>query len=174
MSEEMSAATWEEITSLTPWSQNPRFNENAVSKVAASIERFGFASPIVARSSDRVIIAGHTRLLAAQQLGMDKVPVRFMDLEPDQAAALALADNKLGEVADWNEDLLADVLNDLNSKDLQLDDLGWNNEELETLLKTADVPQETGDWEEFDGDIGEGAPSGKTVTCPHCKGQFTV
>ena len=94
-----SAATWEPVDSLTPWDQNPRHNDEAVAQIAASIERFGFSSPIIARASDRVVIAGHTRLKAAQKLGIDKVPVRFMDLDPAQARALALADNRLGEIA---------------------------------------------------------------------------
>ena len=82
------AATWEPIDSLTPWDKNPRKNDGEpVDRVAKSIERFGFAAPIVARAADRVIIAGHTRWKAARKLGMDKVPVRFVDLDPDQAAA---------------------------------------------------------------------------------------
>ena len=131
------AATWEEIGTLTPWDQNPRHNSTAVDSVAASIERFGFGSPIIARESDRVVIAGHTRLQAAQKLGLDKVPVRFLDLDPAQARALALADNRIGEIAEWDDDMLSRVLAELN-EEIDLDGLGWSDEEIQALLD--DVP----------------------------------
>ena len=131
------AATWEEIGTLTPWDQNPRQNATAVDSVAASIERFGFGSPIIARESDRVVIAGHTRLKAAQKLGLDKVPVRFLDLDPAQARALALADNRIGEIAEWDDDMLSRVLAELN-EEIDLDGLGWSDDEIQALLD--DVP----------------------------------
>ena len=166
------AATWEAISSLTPWDKNPRYNGAVVAKVAASIERFGFGAPIIARTSDRVIIAGHTRLLAATKLGMDKIPVRFMDLDPAQSAALALADNKLGELADWNEDQLANILQDLHDDEFDLDGLGWTSDELDALITPAVIGTEG--WSEFDGGVGDDAPEGKHVTCPHCKKGFEV
>ena len=127
------AATWEPIDSLTPWSKNPRKNDGEpVDRVAKSIERFGFAAPIVARTSDRVIIAGHTRWKAARKLGMDKVPVRFVDLDPDQAAALALADNRLTEITPWDDDGLAELLSGM-SNDLR-DLAGWDDDALRKLL----------------------------------------
>ena len=131
------AATWEDIGTLTPWDRNPRDNERAINKVAASIARFGFGAPIIARAADRVVIAGHTRLLAAKKVGLDKIPVRFLDLDPDEAAALNLADNKLGEVAEWNNDMLADILQGLEASDVDLDGLGWTDDELDTLLNIA-------------------------------------
>ena len=131
------AATWEPINSLTPWDKNPRKNDGEpVDRVAKSIERFGFAAPIVARAADRVIIAGHTRWKAARKLGMDKVPVRFVDLDPDQAAALALADNRLTEITPWDDDGLAGVLRDLEAAQVDLDGLGWDGDELKALLES--------------------------------------
>lgn len=124
------AATWEAIDSLTPWDRNPRRNDHAVKTVADSIRRFGFGSPIIARTADRVVIGGHTRLKAAQSLGMDKVPVRFLDLDPAEAAALALADNKLGELAEWDEGMVAEVLEDFS---LDGTELGWTEDELRIL-----------------------------------------
>jgi len=128
------AATWEAIDSLTPWDRNPRRNDNAVEQVAHSITRFGFGSPILARSSDRVIIGGHTRYKAAQRLGLDKVPVRFLDLDPAEAAALALADNKLGELAEWDDAAVAQILGELEAQGAPIDGLGWDDEELRELL----------------------------------------
>jgi len=128
------AATWEAIDSLTPWDKNPRKNDHAVQTVADSIRRFGFGSPIIARTADRVVIGGHTRLKAAQSLGMDKVPVRFLDLDPAEAAALALADNKLGELAEWDDEAVADILGELEQQGTPIDGLGWDDDELRELL----------------------------------------
>ena len=135
------AATWEAIGSIKPWPGNPRTNEAAVDAVLASMKRFGFGSPIVAREGDRVIIAGHTRHEAAKRLGLDKVPVRFMPLDPAQARALNLADNKLGELAGWDEAALADVLEELEADGLDLAGLGWSDDELEQLLKPEPEPE---------------------------------
>ena len=132
------AATWEDISSLTPWDKNPRHNTEAIEQVRKSIERFGFSSPIIARQQDRVIIAGHTRHQAALKMGLDKVPVRFLDLDPAQARALALADNKLGEVAEWDDGMLAEVLAELEAESVDLDGLGWSDEELSALLEAPD------------------------------------
>ena len=126
-----SAASWESVETLVPWKDNPRENSAAISKIADSIRRFGFGSPIVARSEDRMVIAGHTRLEAAKTLGLEKVPVRFLDLDPADAKMLALADNKLGEVADWEDAKLRAVLRELAEDDIDLGGLGWELDELE-------------------------------------------
>ena len=128
------AAEWVKIDELIPWDQNPRINEHAVEKVAESIKRFGFASPIIARKKDNSIIAGHTRWLAGKALGLDQVPVRFMDLDPADSRLLAIADNKIGEYADWDEELLAEVLSDLNEYGADLSSTGFSEEELQEFL----------------------------------------
>ena len=68
------------IEGLVPHPKNPRHNDEAVSQIARSIERFGFTSPIIAREQDKTIIAGHTRWKAAKQIGLSKVPVIFVNL----------------------------------------------------------------------------------------------
>ena len=102
-------AEWVKINDLKPWTNNPRNNEHAIEKVAQSIKRFGFGAPIIARKEDGEIIAGHTRLEAAKHLKLKEVPVRFLDLDPVDAHLLALADNKLGEVAEWDDLKLKDI-----------------------------------------------------------------
>lgn len=104
--ENASAAEWVPIGSIHPWPGNPRKNADAVPELVKSIETFGFAAPIVARMANREIIAGHTRWKAAKKLGLDRVPVRFVDLDERQAHALALRDNKLGELAEWDDEAL--------------------------------------------------------------------
>jgi ParB-like chromosome segregation protein Spo0J len=128
-------AEWVDINAIKPWDKNPRKNAAAIKEVAGSIKRFGFSSPIIARRADNVIIAGHTRWAAAQSLGLDKVLVRFMDLDPAQAKALALADNKLGELAEWDAPMLAEILRGLNDEDVALEGLGFDAQELETMLQ---------------------------------------
>lgn len=119
------AAIWEDIDALVPWDDNPRHNRAAVQAVAESIKRYGFGAPIIARTQNRMVIAGHTRLEAAKRLGLDKVPVRYLDLDPADAKMLALADNKYGEIADWDEDKLQSILNELKEDGQDIDVLGF-------------------------------------------------
>ena len=128
-----SIGEWVSIKKLNPWKDNPRLNQTAIDEVAKSIKRFGFASPIVARVKDKMIIAGHTRFEAAKQLGLKKVPVRFMDLDLNDAQLLALADNKIGETADWDASKLKEVI--LNLQEHDLSGLGWSDSELSALLE---------------------------------------
>ena len=126
------AAQFVNIEDIKPHPDNPRFNDNAVEEVAGSIKRFGFASPIIVRLEDGVIIAGHTRYKAALSLGLSRVPVRYMDLDPVDAKLLMLADNKIGERADWDEDLLQELFEELKDEDLT--GLGWDEDELDGIL----------------------------------------
>ena len=103
------------IGKIKPYERNPLRNDQAVDKVAASIREFGFQQPIVC-DMDGVIIVGHTRLKAAKKLGMDTVPVVYADLPEDKAKAYRLADNKTGEFAEWDFDLL-----DLELGDIEMD-----------------------------------------------------
>lgn len=128
------AAIWESIDALSPWKDNPRKNKGAISHVAESIKRFGFASPIIARSADKTIIAGHTRYEAAKKLGLEKIPVRYLDLDPADSRLLALADNKIGEIAEWDEDKLEKVMQDLLDEGISLDDIGWSDDELGKIV----------------------------------------
>jgi DNA modification methylase len=128
------AAEWVDLDSLTAWDKNPRKNDDAAKDVAKSIKRFGFAAPIVARKANREIIAGHTRAKAAQILGLKKVPVRFVDLDPAEAHLLALADNKLNEKAEWDDKLLGEVLSEFSLDDAAL--AGWDSKELDKMALT--------------------------------------
>lgn len=147
------AAEYVDVSKLKPWANNPRKNDAAVSKVADSIKRFGFGAPLLARLETGEIIAGHTRLKAAMKLKMAQVPVRYLDLSVDEAHALALADNKLGELADWDDDLLAGVLQGLDANGVEIGDLGFDDDELKGLLEDEDVG-EVVDAGEIDPGIG--------------------
>ncbi len=120
-----------QLEDLTPWSGNPRQNDHVVDRVVSSIKKFGFAAPIVA-NKDGTIIAGHTRYKAAQYMKLEKVPVHFLDLSAEKAKKLALADNKLNELADWNDRELYEILKDIETEEAY--DLGWNQKELIELF----------------------------------------
>ena len=106
------------ITEITPYEKNPRKNDEAVEYVANSIKEFGFKVPIVI-DKNGVIVAGHTRYKAAQELGLEKIPcVIADDLTEEQVKAFRLADNKVGEVAEWDFDLLGDELDGIFDIDM--------------------------------------------------------
>lgn len=126
------------IDKLHPHHKNPRHNDHAVDSIANSIKRFGFTSPIIA-NADQTILAGHTRWKAAKKLGLDTVPVVYVDLSPVDAELLMIADNKLGEKADWNTDQLSSLLMDLKEQGEDLDVLGFEQHELDKLLEDLDA-----------------------------------
>lgn len=133
--DDKAAAVWVDVALLREWAQNPRKNDKAVAEVAKSIRRFGWGAPIVANKRDNEIIAGHTRYQAALRLKLPQVPVRWVDLDPADAHALALADNRIGEVATWDDDRLREVLQDLKAHDDSLlADTGFTDDDLARLL----------------------------------------
>lgn len=124
------------VEELIPYINNPRNNDDAVDKVAASIKEFGFKVPIVI-DKDNVVVTGHTRLLASKKLGLQEVPcVIADDLSPAQIKAFRIADNKVSEYAQWDEDMLKVELEELEEMDFDLDELNI-------------------DYSDFDLDIGE-------------------
>ena len=126
------------LADIHPYERNPRNNDSAVAAVAKSIQEFGFKNPIIL-DQDHVIVAGHTRYRVAKQLGMTEVPcVIADDLTPDQVTAVRIADNKTGEIAEWNYELLPVELRELQSAQFDLSLLGFDTDELEKLLSNGD------------------------------------
>lgn len=116
---------------LIPYEKNPRHNEDAITAVAKSIEKFGFKVPIVVDASN-VIVNGHTRLKAAKYLGLKEVPTIIADdLTPEQIKAFRLADNKVGEIATWDEELLNAELDELADLDFDMTEFGFNLPDIE-------------------------------------------
>lgn len=119
---------------LIPYEKNPRNNKNAIDKVAASIKEFGFNNPIIIDSND-VIIAGHTRLLAAEKIGIKEVPtVQVGDLSEEQIRAFRIADNKVAEIAEWDIGLLTAELEDLQSMSYDIELTGFDLSEFNGLM----------------------------------------
>ena len=129
---------------------NPRRNDEAVPHVAASLRRFGWQQPIVARPSGEVV-AGNTRLKAAQELGMTEVPVWWFDGDDLEAVAYNLADNRTHEFAYWNDAELATLLEVLREEDA-LEGVGYTEDDIDELV------QQLRDQEEVDNDLDDEGP----------------
>ena len=119
-------------TALRPDPKNPRkIPAEAVHAVAESIRRFGWRSPIVARRKGRTVIAGHTRLLAAEVLELEEVPVLLVSDDDATAAAFMIADNRTGELAEWDEKPLAELLRSLEG---EAHGLGFSDDDVATFV----------------------------------------
>ena len=118
------------IGDVRPYEDNPRRNDGAVQAVVNSIREFGWKQPIVV-DADGTIIVGHTRYKAALALEMTHVPVVVAsDLTPEQCAAYRLADNRVGELAEWDSELLAQELDGLAGFDMER--FGFDDSDLQT------------------------------------------
>lgn len=106
------------LNEIKPYEKNPRYNDEAVTPVANSIKEFGFKVPIVI-DKDGTIVAGHTRYKAAQKLKLEEVPCIIADdLSEEQIKAFRLADNKVGEIATWDDGLLTQELDEILNLDM--------------------------------------------------------
>ena len=106
------------LEKIKPYERNPRRNDKAVPLAAKSIKRFGFKVPIVI-DEDGIIVAGHTRYKAAKQLGLRTVPCIIADdLTPGEIKAFRIADNKVSEASEWDDNLLKLELLDLQDSEL--------------------------------------------------------
>lgn len=135
------------IDKIKPYENNPRNNDDAVDAVANSIKEFGWQQPIVV-DNGRVIIAGHTRYKAAKKLGYKEVPIVVADkLTEEQVNAYRLADNKVGELAEWDDAELSEELNKI--LDINMADFGFKDEPISNVLdkqedkytQKTDIPQ---------------------------------
>ena len=147
------------VNEIKPYPGNPRQNDCAVDAVVESIRQFGWRQPIVV-DEHGVIVVGHTRLKAAEKMGMSQVPVHVaLDLSPTQVKAYRIADNATNELAEWDTGLLPIELAGLEAMDFDLGLLGFDPEELQRLMS---------------GDVGDGlvdpddipAPPDEAVTQP--------
>lgn len=120
------------IKDIIPYERNAKKHDNnQINNVAESIQRFGFAQPLVV-DKDNVLIIGHCRLLAAKRLKLREVPVvKMTELTEDQVKQLRLLDNKLNE-SEWDLDLLMSEIEGLDFEGFNID---WEIPELEETLE---------------------------------------
>jgi hypothetical protein len=122
------------IDSIKPYPNNPRHNENAIAKVAKSIQEFGWQQPIVIDPKG-VIIAGHTRWYAAQSLESSVVPVHTArGLTQNQIRAYRIADNRVAQEATWDDTKLMEELHALVDK-IDMNSLGFDPAELLQIME---------------------------------------
>lgn len=128
------------VDQLIPYEKNPRTHSaEQIGQLAASILEFGFVNPVLIDTTAG-IIAGHGRLQAAKQLGLEQVPVVVLDYLTDaQKRAYVIADNKLALNAGWDESLLKFELTELELADFDVATLGFSEIELEKLLPNEDI-----------------------------------
>lgn len=116
-----------ELKNIKQYEKNPRKNDEAVGPVAESIKEFGFKVPIII-DKNNVIIAGHTRYKAAKQLKLKEVPcIVADDLTEEQIKAFRLADNKVGEIAEWDYNILELELDEILNIDMSLFNFDMNS-----------------------------------------------
>ena len=190
MSTPKPAAEWVRIGDLLPWERNPKAHpvEN-VAEIARSIVRFGFTEPIIPWRSRKQVVAGLGRLLAAQMLYREDpgrklapdqpgdaatrpedglVPVRWIEfLNDHEAAAYAIADNRLTEKNPMDAALVAEIFVELDDAEVSLEGLGYTGEEVALMLDRSDFQAEEVDDAP---NLGEVAP----YKCPNCAHEFTI
>ena len=111
---------YKKLKDLKPYENNPRNNENAVEYVKNSIQEFGFRVPLVV-DANNVIVCGHTRYKAAQELGVKEIAcVVADDLTEEQINAFRLADNKTQELAEWDWNKIGEELGAIEGIDMRL------------------------------------------------------
>ena len=148
-----------DINQIIPYDNNPRRNDNAVEPLMKSIKKYGFKQPIVI-DTHNVVVVGHTRLKAAIKLGLKTVPcVVADDLSEQQIKAYRLVDNKIAELAEWDEELLNAELETIFDEDML--DFGF--------VKNVD-PTEGLDLD----DEPTKEQNNKIYTCPKCGFVFEV
>lgn len=146
---------------IKPYENNPRNNNEAVEKVAASITDYGFRVPIII-DNDNVIVAGHTRYKAALKIGCESVPcIVINDLTPEQIRAYRLVDNKTAEYSSWNFEML--------EKELKSLDIDISEFEFPDLGETLDISDD-----DFYTDEAVKNVKAKSIKCPHCGETFEL
>jgi|Deesub1362A_J573_1020465.scaffolds.fasta_scaffold01443_16 DNA modification methylase len=138
-----------EIDDLTLFERNPKKHPSTqIKRLVNSMEEFGWTNPILAirHKNQKLVIAGHARLEAALKLNIKEVPIIFLDLPYEKAIAYNVADNKLAELAEWDEDLLAELLSDFKNEDF-FEALGFDDDELDALFNDGDIEITEDDFE---------------------------
>lgn len=155
---------------LATYYRNPR--RGNVEVIAESLERLGQYRPIVVNRGTHTgrpneVLAGNHTLLAAQKLGWERIDAVTVDVDEETAARIVLVDNKSSDLATYDDDLLADLLQELP----HLEATGWTDDELKRLTEY-ELPA---GFTAFDESVADDVPTGtpKTYTCPECGHVFT-
>jgi len=160
-----------QINKLKPYDKNPRINQGAVKYVVNSIKANGFNQPLVV-DQNFVVCVGHTRLMAAKEMGMKHVPCYVKKMSKEQFIAYNLADNKTSEYSQWDKDLLKENMMELNLiDDNYLEGTGFDQDYIDHLL--GDLEDET-DYSEKNKEIDTSSyGEDLDMKCPKCSFEFS-
>jgi len=160
------------IEQIIPYKNNPRINDGAIEKTAMSIREYGWQQPIVV-DNDGIIIVGHTRLKAAQSMGLEECPVHVADnLTEAQVKAYRIADNKTGELAEWDMELLKSEIAELDSLNFNIELTGFELEDFDSGLSFGETNGEDSTSIKDNQKPDDNAEN--TINCPKCGCSFRV
>lgn len=143
-----------------------KHDDRNIKAIMDSLRKFGQQKAIVV-GEDNIVIAGNGTLEAAKRLGWDTIDVRRSGLKADEATAYAIADNRSAELAEWDDPVLGDILSELKESGWELDDLGFNDEDIKKLLEN-DIIKEIKGAQEYS----EDAFKNFDHQCPKCGFEF--
>ena len=178
------------IESIKPYPDNPRLiTEEAVLSVAHSLKKYGWKQPIVV-DLENVVVVGHTRMEAAITLGMTEVPVHVADnLTEDEIRAYRIADNKTGELTNWEDARLTQEIEALLEADMSLIDMGFDEAALAELVAHTFAPNTDPNLDlgaavteeqiaaaqaNLEGKHGSTGQTLVDVACPNCGEEFSL
>lgn len=160
-----------DIISLVPNPRNPnQHSDKQIEILAKIIKNQGWRAPITVSTRSGFIVRGHGRLLAAQLLGVSQVPVDRQDYatEAEEWADL-IADNRIAELSSIDPNILTELLDELETSDIDLSLTGFDDADLDLLKKRFGIPDE--EFPEYDESVEKDV---KKVVCPHCGEEFPV
>ena len=127
---------YKNVDDLIPYARNAKIHdENNINLIAGSIKSFGFNNPVLL-DGENGIIAGHGRVLASKKLGIKQIPtIELQGLSDAEKRAYIIADNRLTEKSEWDKEILSLELQDLNELGIDLNIIGFNDEDLNSIIQ---------------------------------------
>lgn len=179
---------WMHPSEMAEWGRNPKQHDAAnVETLARSLRRYGFVAPVVVWESRKQIVAGHGRHRAALHLlksdpgcmfssdapGPGLIPVRVVEFASDAEADMyAIEDNRATEANPMDPAAVAEILRGMDAAGIEIEIPAYSDAEIAAMLNPAS-PDDVA-WKEFDESIGDDAPKGKQIKCPHCGEMFSA
>lgn len=152
------------LDELTTHPLNAR--QGDIGALCESYRASGFYGTIIVQKSSNTIIAGNHRYLAAKEVGFKKIPVAYVDVDDDRALAMMVGDNRVGDLATNDDNMLLDLLNRLNASDVGLAGTGYDADDLDALVQTLNSDFKPSN------EIPPRLDTKNPITCPSCGEQF--
>jgi len=155
------------ISDLTMNAKNPRVNDAAAEKLIPGIEKYGFINPVIV-NKDNLIIAGHTRIKALKKMGKTTVPAIFVDMDETTAKGFSIWDNKSGEFATWDDELLKEAMQSMMDLDFDIGLTGFELDDFDSGVSFDGEPDPGDTKNDVEDDVEI------VVYCPKCGCGFKV